>query len=109
MGQTKVKLQENKKAKTKTARKSTGKTQEVEAVQEVQKKGPKGPRKRGKNYVESAKQVIRTKSYKIKDAIALTKKISKTKFDPTIELHITVKKQDLKVSTQLPHASGKAK
>ena len=44
--------------------------------------------KRGKKYVEAAKQVDRTVLYDKADAIALVKKCATAKFDETIEAHI---------------------
>ncbi len=43
------------------------------------------------------------------DAIATVKKSSKVKFDATIELHATVKKQGLSVNVTLPFSFGKTK
>ena len=44
--------------------------------------------KRGKKYVENAKQVDRSVQYEPVDAIALAKKTAVAKFDETIEVHI---------------------
>ncbi|MCK4553866.1 50S ribosomal protein L1 [Candidatus Parcubacteria bacterium] len=55
----------------------------------------------------------KTKSYSIKDAIELTKKFSKTKFDASVEAHfrlgIDPKKGDQQVrsAVALPHGTGK--
>jgi large subunit ribosomal protein L1 len=46
--------------------------------------------KRGKKYKEVSKLVDRTKMYSIEDAIQLVKKVSYTKFDGTVELHIVL-------------------
>ena len=44
--------------------------------------------KHGKKYVESAKLVDRTKLYDPADAMDLTIKTAKAKFDETVEAHI---------------------
>ena len=55
----------------------------------------------------------KTKSYSIIEAIELTKKLSKTKFDASIEVHfrlgIDIKKgeQQVRVAVPLPHGTGK--
>src|SRR6266849_8180224 len=42
----------------------------------------------GKRYVEAAKLVDSTKLYQPQEAVSLLKKISYTKFDPTVEIHM---------------------
>jgi large subunit ribosomal protein L1 len=42
----------------------------------------------GKRYLEAAKLVDATKLYQTQEAISLLKKISYTKFDPTVEVHM---------------------
>ena len=58
--------------------------------------------KRGKKYKEVSKLVDKTKTYNIEEAIELIKKVSYTKFDGTVELHIVLgidpKKTDQNVS-----------
>ncbi|MDA3802902.1 MAG: 50S ribosomal protein L1 [Patescibacteria group bacterium] len=55
----------------------------------------------------------KTKAYSFNDALEIIKKINKTKFDPSIELHIrlgiNVKKSDQQVrgAVSLPHGTGK--
>ena len=43
---------------------------------------------RGKNYLESAKLIERTKQYDAAEAFDLVIKASKAKFDETVEAHI---------------------
>ena len=43
---------------------------------------------RGKNYVDSAKEIDRDKKYDVEEAVSLVKKSAKAKFDETVELHI---------------------
>ncbi len=44
--------------------------------------------KHGKKYLEAAKLVDETRNYGPAEAVALLKKLSFTKFDPTVELHM---------------------
>ena len=44
--------------------------------------------KRGKNYLEGAKLIDRTKLYAPEEALDLVCKASKAKFDETVECHI---------------------
>ena len=69
--------------------------------------------KRGKKYVEAAKQVDRTVLYDKADAIALVKKCATAKFDETIEAHIITgcdgrhADQQIRGAVVLPHGTGK--
>ncbi|MGN0406125.1 MAG: 50S ribosomal protein L1 [Bariatricus sp.] len=69
--------------------------------------------KRGKKYVEAAKQVDRTVLYDKTDAIALVKKCATAKFDETIEAHIRTgcdgrhADQQIRGAVVLPHGTGK--
>jgi large subunit ribosomal protein L1 len=69
--------------------------------------------KHGKKYEEAIKLIDKTKSYTPEEAIALAKKMSFTKFDETVELHLRMG-IDPKNTTQqvrgvalLPHGLGK--
>ena len=63
--------------------------------------------------VEPAIKLDKTKAYPIAEAIALTKELSKTKFDASIEIHfrlgIDPKKgdQQIRSAVSLPHGTGK--
>ena len=69
--------------------------------------------KRGKKYVEAAKQVDRTVLYDKADAIALVKKCATAKFDETIEAHIRTgcdgrhADQQIRGAVVLLHGTGK--
>lgn len=69
--------------------------------------------KRGKKYLENAKQVNRTVLYDKADAIALVKKCATAKFDETIEAHIRTgcdgrhADQQIRGAVVLPHGTGK--
>lgn len=62
---------------------------------------------RSKNYTNAKSKIDTAKLYSLEDAIKKIKDISFAKFDETLELHLTVKKQGLTVSVSLPHTAGK--
>jgi large subunit ribosomal protein L1 len=67
----------------------------------------------GKQYLEAAKLVDATKLYQPQEAIALLKKISYTKFDPTVEIHMRLgvdyrhADQQVRGIAMLPAGTGK--
>jgi len=69
--------------------------------------------KRGKKYVEAAKQVDKQALYDTNEAIALVKKLAVAKFDETIEAHIRTgcdgrhAEQQIRGAVVLPHGTGK--
>ncbi len=69
--------------------------------------------KHGKKYNEVAKLVDEDKVYGVDEAIAILKKTSYAKFDPTVEVHIRTgldvrhADQVLRSTTSLPHGTGK--
>lgn len=69
--------------------------------------------KKGKKYQEAVKLVDRTKSYGVKEAIALLKEASRANFDETVEaafrLGVDPKKADQQIrgAMVLPHGTGK--
>ncbi len=64
---------------------------------------------RSKKYLEAKAKYSHSNSYKLEDAIKLIKELNYTKFDGTMELHLTVKKQGLSAQVALPHSTGKQK
>ncbi len=70
---------------------------------------------RSKKYKEAVKQIDKTKSYPIDEAIKLVKSTSLTKFDATVEVHIRLgidpKKGDqmVRANVTLPYGTGKTK
>ena len=70
--------------------------------------------KRGKRYVESAKNIDRTKLYDADEAISLVKKTAVAKFDETVEAHIRLgvdgrhADQQVRGAVVLPHGTGKS-
>ncbi len=69
----------------------------------------KTARIRGKHYVSNKSKVDSNKHYALKDAIALVKQVSYSKFDGTVELHLVVKKEGMSVNVNLPHSAGRTK
>ena len=69
--------------------------------------------KRGKKYLEAAKQIERGNLYDKAEAIALVKKCAVAKFDETIEAHIRTgcdgrhAEQQIRGAVVLPHGTGK--
>ncbi|MCI6639538.1 MAG: 50S ribosomal protein L1 [Pygmaiobacter massiliensis] len=69
--------------------------------------------KHGKNYVESAKLIDRTKSYDSEEALALCCQTAKAKFDETVELHVRLgvdsrhADQQVRGAVVLPNGTGK--
>jgi large subunit ribosomal protein L1 len=68
---------------------------------------------RSKRYQEIHALVEKGKAYPLLDALQTLKTTSKTKFDPTVEIHINIgaditkTDQQVRITTTLPHASGK--
>ncbi|OUM95039.1 MAG: 50S ribosomal protein L1 [Thermobacillus sp. ZCTH02-B1] len=71
--------------------------------------------KRGKKYIEAAKQIDRTKVYEPLEAVQLVKKAATAKFDESVDVAVRLgvdpKKQDQAVRgvVVLPHGTGKTK
>ena len=69
--------------------------------------------KRGKKYKESIKLIDKTKLYEPLEALELTQKVSKCKFDETVEVHIRLgvdsrhADQQVRGAVVLPHGTGK--
>ena len=69
--------------------------------------------KRGKKYVEAAKNIDRATLYDAAEAISLVKKSAVAKFDETIEAHIRTgcdgrhAEQQIRGAVVLPHGTGK--
>ena len=68
---------------------------------------------KGKNYLESAKLIDRTKAYDVNEAFDLVVKASKAKFDETVEAHIRLgvdsrhADQQVRGAVVLPNGTGK--
>lgn len=70
-------------------------------------------KRRSKRYKESEKQLDRTKTYQLKEAIAILKKMSLLKFDGAVDLHFSLNvdpkksEQMVRGTVILPHGTGK--
>lgn len=90
-----------------------GAAAEGEGKKVVKKKKEKVVKVRGKRYQEMAAMVDKTKLYPLSEAVELVKKTSFTKFDGTVELHISLnpltlgEKKDFRTGVSLPHGTGK--
>ena len=62
--------------------------------------------KRGKKYVEAAKNIDRQTLYEAADAISLVKKNATAKFDETIEAHIRTGCRSIQVGNRFHHRTG---
>jgi len=69
--------------------------------------------KRGKKYLEAAKLRDKATQYEAEEAIAIVKKLSSSKFDESVELHIRTgcdgrhAEQQVRGAVVLPHGTGK--
>jgi large subunit ribosomal protein L1 len=83
---------------------------EAKKEKEEEKKEKKiEKKKRGKNYLEANSKVDKAKLYTLTDAVKLVKDTSFSKFDGTMDLHLTVKKEGLSTQVELPYSFGKKK
>ncbi|MBR4236989.1 50S ribosomal protein L1 [bacterium] len=71
--------------------------------------------KKGKKYIEAAKQVDSTKQYTVEEAVALLKKVHFEKFDASVEIAFRLNldprkaEQNLRGAFVLPNGTGKTK
>ncbi len=63
-------------------------------------------RERSKNYQE-AKKLVKNELYPLSDALDLLKKISLTKFDGSVEVHINTTEKGVRGQVNLPHGTGR--
>src|SRR3990167_8739262 len=75
------------------------------AAQKSQKPGKAKPR--GKKYQEITKDLDRTKSYPLNEAIETVKKLSYSKFNATLEAHINTSQTGIRGLVSLPFAAGR--
>lgn len=60
-------------------------------------------------YKTAKAKVAADKTYPLNDALILLKQINLTKFDPTVELHITLKSGSFSQTVELPFSTGKTR
>lgn len=63
----------------------------------------------GKKYKQAYEKIEKNKLYSSNEAIKLLEKISYTKFDPTVEVHLNVSEKNLRGSVNFPHSIGPKK
>lgn len=117
-------MAKDKDKKDKTVKKASGKgerfvdmsTSDVvvdeAALQENLKKESveeKKPKQRGKKYQDVKVKVDSSKSYSPKEAFELLKKVSFSKSNSTVEIHLNVAEKGLSGEVSLPHSTGKAR
>lgn len=101
-----AKVEEKKEKQNKKKEKKIEKKEEKQEEKKV-----KRIRKRSKKYRESKEKIEIDKIYEIDEAINLIKDLSKTKFDPTVELHLRLDKkvENLRGVVNLPAGAPKSK
>lgn len=78
----------------------------VETPEPAKKARPAKQKPRSQKYLEASKDLDRTKSYPLPEALDMVKKMSYSKFDGTLEAHINTL-QNLRGFVSLPFSSGK--
>ena len=107
-----------KESKEKAAKEERKKETTVKDVKsEKPKTEQKPPRSRaeraGKKYREAIKQIDKSKTYNLAEAVDLAAKTSNTKFDATVEMHVNLAvdpkqaDQNVRDTVAMPHGSGK--
>ena len=74
-------------------------------VKKVTKPGKAKPR--SKKYQELVKDLDRTKTYPLSEAVELVKKLSYSKFDGSLEAHVNTAQTGIRGLVSLPYAAGK--
>lgn len=64
---------------------------------------------RGKNYLNAKSALDKNKLYSLSEAVKNLQKISFSKFDETLEMHLVMKKNPITANVTLPHSFGKGK
>ncbi len=88
----------------------SGDSSPAEPVQNDKPKKAQKPGKakpRSKKYQELVKDLNRTKTYPLAEAVDMVKKLSYTKFNATIEAHINTAQMGIRGLVSLPYAAGK--
>lgn len=108
MGKTKIKTIEGKDELVEKLKEELG----VETKEKIKPEKPEIQKKTGekkarsKKYLEASKDLDRSKSYPLPEAVELVKKMSFSKFDGILEAHINTI-QNMRGFVSLPFASGK--
>lgn len=79
----------------------------IKVGEKEESKKKKKIRIRGAKYKEALMKVEPEKLYPVSDAFELLRKVTLTKFDGSVELHINTTEKGLRGQVQLPHGTGK--
>lgn len=107
-------LAEVQEKQAKQERKKAASTAKAESPKPPQKPPRSRSERAGKKYREAIKQIDKSKSYNIGEAVDLAAKTATTKFDATIELHINLEvdpkqaDQNIRDIVSLPNGTGKS-
>jgi len=82
--------------------------QENTAETVVAPKVVKQKKVRGKKYQAVRAQLDKSKLYPVKEAVALVKKLSYSKFIGSVEAHLVMREENTSVELALPHSTGKS-
>lgn len=104
-----VKLEQKKIREHKTVAPKISDESSVVTESVTETKAKKATRIRGKAYQTAKKAIDSEKTYALKDALDLLRKTNLTSFDPTVELHLTLKSKISAKEIELPHTTGKSK
>lgn len=80
---------------------------EIKSESKKTDKKTKTSKKRGANYLAALKKIDRNKAYPLKEALKLLKSVSISKFNGSVDVHLTVRKAGLKGEIEFPHSAGK--
>lgn len=94
-----------KKTKTEAKKPEVVKTTAPETSKKTQK--PSKTKPRSKKYQELSKDLDKSKTYSLNEAVEMTKKLSYSKFEGTIEAHINTIQTGIRGLVSLPYVSGK--
>ena len=64
---------------------------------------------RSKSYAAAKSQINVEKTYALPEGLTLLRRVSLSKFDPTVELHLTLKDKGFNKEIELPHSTGKTR
>jgi len=112
----KKQIEEVKAEEERQARKVEKAEKDAEAAKKPKGEAPKVRpliERRGKKYQAAHKEIDRTKTYSLKDAVALAIKTSPVKFDATLEAHVRLgvdprqADQNIRTTIVLPNGNGK--
>ncbi|MFH1187002.1 MAG: 50S ribosomal protein L1 [Candidatus Levyibacteriota bacterium] len=99
-------------AKEKPVEDQEVKLEEKEVKKEKKSSGKKSKKTtkkqpRSKSYTDTKAKIDRSKSYSVSEGIELLKKLQRTKFDETVELHLTMTETGISGKLTLPYGTGK--